>query len=221
MDFLKGRIHWGGFTRACHTMCSTQIFSACKWKILIRKGAAIMHKRPESSWFILDGFLRLSMVVPPSHSHQMEDTPTQLKAEATEVSSMVCDAHLPLLSLATCSDLGVLNAQLFTIFVQKDYAKDNHPESSSLAHISPKFAAANPPTCPQMIRPVYPCLHEHNIAAPPLPSDSTLWWKVVPFKYLNTGCNMSLAMLIFLLGLLLVLVMFWFQVALVLWGQPK
>ena len=134
--------------RACYTMCSTQIFNACKWKILIRKGAAIMHKRPESSWFILDGFLGLSMVVPPSHSHQMEDTPTQLKAEATKVSSMVCDAHLPLLSLATCSDLEVLNVQFFTIFVQKEYAKDNHPESSSLVSHFAKVCSCKPPYLP-------------------------------------------------------------------------
>lgn len=148
MDFIMWRIHWQGFMRAYHTMCSTQIFNACTWKILIRKGAAIMHKRPESFWFILDGFLALSMVEPPSDSYQMEDTPTQLKAEATEVSSTVCNAHLPLLSLATCSDLEVLNACLFTIFVRKEYAKDNHPESSSLVSHFAKVCSCEPPYLP-------------------------------------------------------------------------
>ena len=107
-----------------------------------------MHKRLESSWFILDGFLALSVAEPPSDSYQTEDTPTHLKAEATEVSSMVRNAHLPLLSLATCSDLEVLNACLFITFVQKEYAKDKHPESSSLLSHFAEVCSCKPPYLP-------------------------------------------------------------------------
>lgn len=180
-----------------------------------------MHKRPESSWFILDGFLALSTVEPPSDNYQMEDTPTHLKAEATEVSAwcamptFLCSVWPRALTWKCW-----MHAYLLPLF-RKSMQKTSTRSLRLCSHISPKFAAANLPTCPQRIRPVYPCLHEHNTVFSTLPSNSTLWWKVVPFKYLNTGCNMSLAVLIFLLGLLLVSVMFWFQVALVLWGQPK